>query len=80
MIKLKYSEKVKYSESAENNRHLLFAASVGAKEPVQGDVHGSVVAIKVLRQNKCERMLSDTGSDQKDNFKKGIQTANVMRH
>ena len=47
-MKMKCSEKVKYSESAENNRHLLFAASVGAKEPVQGDVHGSVVAIKVL--------------------------------
>ena len=46
-------------ERAENNRHLLFAASVGAKEPVQGDVHGSVVAIKVLWQNKCEMMLSD---------------------
>ena len=58
-------------ERAENNRHLLFAASVGTKEPVQGDVHGSVVAIKVLRQNKCELMLSDTGSDQKDNLKKG---------
>ena len=48
--------KVKVQESG---IHLLFAASIGAKEPVQGDVHGSVVAIKVLWQNKCEMMLSD---------------------
>ena len=33
------------------NDHLLFAASISAKEPVQGDVHGAVVAIKVLLQN-----------------------------
>ena len=40
--------KVKVQESG---IHLLFASSIGAKKPVQGNMHGAVVAVKVLLQN-----------------------------